>query len=289
MDAAERGLQYYLGWFANPIFSKNGDYPPVMKNTIAYRSALEGFNVSRLPTFREDEVNFIKGTSDFFGLTHDETLLASEGAIIPISTPSFKHDMNISQFYDNTWPRTPIGSYSIAPWGMYNILMYIHNRYNSPEIYITGSGYPDSGTLKDTGRITYFQQYLSSVLDAISNGVLVTSYTFWSLLDGFEWEHGYNLKYGVVHVDFDNTSRTRTLKLSAKFVKYLTKERHIEYGPNVGGIVIIPEKLDGLEDDEDSDAEVKVTTETIKKKIDVVNDNITSIENIFPDIPEIEI
>lgn len=37
-----------------------------MKQRIAFRSKLEGLNVSRLPEFTADEKKFINGTSDFY-------------------------------------------------------------------------------------------------------------------------------------------------------------------------------------------------------------------------------
>lgn len=59
-DAAERALEFMLGWFANPIFV-NGDYPDVMKTRIATKSANEGRNESRLPEFTQLEKTMIKG------------------------------------------------------------------------------------------------------------------------------------------------------------------------------------------------------------------------------------
>ena len=58
--AAERALQFKLGWFANPIFG-NGDYPAVVKQTVGMKSRAENRNVSRLPEFTESEKIMNKG------------------------------------------------------------------------------------------------------------------------------------------------------------------------------------------------------------------------------------
>lgn len=41
LKAAKRGMEWTLGWFANPIYI-NGDYPEVMKTLIAKHSKMEG-------------------------------------------------------------------------------------------------------------------------------------------------------------------------------------------------------------------------------------------------------
>ena len=53
-------MEFMLGWFANPIFV-NGDYPEIMKTKIAEKSALQGYNESRLPVFTEEEKLWIVG------------------------------------------------------------------------------------------------------------------------------------------------------------------------------------------------------------------------------------
>ena len=59
-QAAERAYQFMLGWFAHPIYV-NGDYPQVMKDQIANKSAMQGYKRSRLPEFTAQEKNEIKG------------------------------------------------------------------------------------------------------------------------------------------------------------------------------------------------------------------------------------
>ena len=75
-------------------------------------------------------------------------------------------------------------------------------------IYILGNGaaFPDridaDGRIRDEQRIAYLRGYLGAVLDAIAAGVPVRGYFVRSLLDGFEWAHGYSGRFGLVHVDF---------------------------------------------------------------------------------------
>ncbi len=53
-------MTFKLGWFANPIYG-SGDYPQLMKDIIATKSALQGYNESRLPAFTQEEVDRVKG------------------------------------------------------------------------------------------------------------------------------------------------------------------------------------------------------------------------------------
>jgi lactase-phlorizin hydrolase len=60
IDAAERAIQFKLGWFAHPIY-KTGDYPQVLKDAVGNKSRDQGFSPSRLPAFTEDEKKSIQG------------------------------------------------------------------------------------------------------------------------------------------------------------------------------------------------------------------------------------
>ena len=52
---------------------------------------------------------------------------------------------------------------------------------------------------------------------AIEEGVDLRGFFVWSLLDNFEWAHGYAKRFGLVHVDY--LSQRRILKRSALFFR----------------------------------------------------------------------
>jgi beta-glucosidase len=94
------------------------------------------------------------------------------------------------------------------------MVMRITRDYNRPLLEITESGcaYNDvpgpTGTVNDTRRIAYHQQYLSELARAIRDGADVRGYHAWSLLDNFEWAEGFSQRFGLVHVDFKTQKRT---------------------------------------------------------------------------------
>ena len=44
-------------------------------------------------------------------------------------------------------------------------------------------------------------------IEAVQSGVPVTGYFVWSLLDNFEWGHGYSQRFGLVWVDRETMRR----------------------------------------------------------------------------------
>ena len=71
------------------------------------------------------------------------------------------------------------------------------------------------GTDDDTQRIAYVQAALEGVGRCLADGLDVRGYTYWSLLDNFEWAYGYGPHFGLVGVD--RTTFVRTPKPSARW------------------------------------------------------------------------
>ncbi|KAJ8963511.1 hypothetical protein NQ317_010576 [Molorchus minor] len=229
LEASERQLQFEFGWYANPIF--NGDYPEIMKTRIANRSALEGFQTSRLPEFTQEEIDFINGTFDYLGLNHYSTYMVSAMPEPEIGDPSWEKDTGIAVFQDPSWEGSASDWVKVTPWGMRKILKWVKETYNNPAIIITENGISDNGTLSEdlddeSFRSHYYKYYLSYLRDAmIEDGVNVFGYTVWSLMDNFEWTRGYTEKFGLYQVDFSSGNRTRTPKKSATYYSKVISTR----------------------------------------------------------------
>lgn len=89
------------------------------------------------------------------------------------------------------------------PEGLYYVLKDIDD-YNVP-IYITENGTFDSYEIP---REQYIRDHLVEIWYAIENGVDVRGYYYWALLDSFEWAEGFDLRFGLIYVDFDTFERS---------------------------------------------------------------------------------
>ncbi|VVD00787.1 unnamed protein product, partial [Leptidea sinapis] len=96
------------GQYAHPIFSEAGDFPPIMKEKIAAKSASQGFFRSRLPEFTAEEIELVKGSADFFGVNHYTTQLVyrNESVYGYHSSPSYYDDMEAVLYQSSEWTAT---------------------------------------------------------------------------------------------------------------------------------------------------------------------------------------
>ena len=92
--------------------------------------------------------------------------------------------------------------WEIYPRGIYHCLKDL-KKYNLP-IYITENGLADA---KDTKREKFIKEHLLWAHKAIEEGVDLRGYFYWSLLDNFEWAHGFEPRFGLVEVDYKTMER----------------------------------------------------------------------------------
>lgn len=228
--AASRAIEFGLGWFLDPLLL--GNYPLSMQKLVA----------KRLPEISPQESKLLKGSIDFLGINHYTTLYArndraritkfllhdaySDSAVI---TTPFRRGVAIGEKAASGWLR-------IVPWGIRKLMNYIKDKYRNPLVIITENGMDEPNkshialnvALQDDRRITYHRDYLSNLSAAIrEDNCNIKGYFVWSLLDNWEWNSGYTVRFGLYHVDFKN-NLTRTAKSSAKWFKsMLTSERNL--------------------------------------------------------------
>jgi len=119
------------------------------------------------------------------------------------------------------YPRADSPWLRLVPQAMYWGTRLAHEAYGVKEIYVTenGCGYNAdavvNGEVIDLHRRDFLRGYLRELHRAIRDGVPVAGYFLWSFMDNFEWEDGYERRFGIVHVDF--ATQKRTPKLSAHY------------------------------------------------------------------------
>jgi len=88
--------------------------------------------------------------------------------------------------------------------------------------------------VEDKQRTQYYRDYINEMLKAINiDGVNVTGYTAWSLMDNYEWRRGYTQRFGVHYVNFSDPNLTRVPKSSAIELKKIFNDNgFIDPSPN---------------------------------------------------------
>ena len=115
------------------------------------------------------------------------------------------------------WPVTPTAHF-YGP-------LFAHERYGLPTL-ITENGLSNrdwvnlQGDVEDPERVDFIARHLQQ-LGRVRERAQVKGYFHWSLLDNFEWNHGYRERFGLVHVDYQ--SYTRTKKRSFFFYRDLIR------------------------------------------------------------------
>lgn len=201
LAATVRADAYMNRQYLDPVF--RGSYPEELITMFG----------EAWPKIPAADFDSIKRPIDFLGVNYYKRGIARHDA-----TNLLERASNI---------RNPLAVYTEMDWevfpqGLTDILVWVRDRYGALPLYITenGSAFYDppvgeGGKIDDPLRVDYLRKHLLAARDALGRGVDLRGYFVWSLLDNFEWSHGYSKRFGIVHVDYE--TQKRTPKASARF------------------------------------------------------------------------
>jgi beta-glucosidase len=164
-------------------------------------------------TSSADDMKLIAEPIDFIGVNYySRSVIQHEGTRLPIMAGAVPQVDAL---------HTEMG-WEVFPAGLTRILTWVKSRYGDVPLYVTenGSAFMDApsaidGSVEDPLRVAYLKGHLEAIRDAMIQGVNLRGYFAWSLLDNFEWSHGYTKRFGIVHVDYE--TQVRTIKSSGRF------------------------------------------------------------------------
>jgi beta-glucosidase len=159
----------------------------------------------------DDDLRTIAAPTDFVGINYYTRDVVRHDKSVPfVQASEIRPEGNE---YSQMW--------EIYPEGLYEILTRVWHDYKPAHLYVTENGIPMPDTLEadgsvhDVRRVAYLRDHVAQVHRAIADGVPVRGYFAWSLLDNFEWAHGYQMRFGLIYVDYE--TQRRIVKDSGKW------------------------------------------------------------------------
>lgn len=197
--------------FLDPVFQ--GHYPEDMVEH--YKDNSPGFSV-----VHDGDMGVISQPLDFLGVNYYfpgtimDSSRAKEARAAGYGVPLGEQfpDLRVLSLETPGTDTTSMG-WEVDASGLTELLVRVKSDYTELPIYITENGaafddYVDpNGHVLDHDRVSYLEEHISAVHDAIAADVNVQGYFVWSLLDNFEWSYGYSRRFGIVWVDFPTGTR----------------------------------------------------------------------------------
>jgi beta-glucosidase len=108
--------------------------------------------------------------------------------------------------------------YEYYPEALSGVVRFVSKHWDKP-IMVTENGI---STDNDADRVDFIERALKGLYQCMEDGIEVIGYMHWSLLDNFEWQLGYEQKFGLIAVDRATQSRypKRSLKCLGDINKY---------------------------------------------------------------------
>lgn len=161
---------------------------------------------------------FKEGTVDFLGVNAYDRVLVKPyvgGESVMVANNNgdgTRNETQIKNWFvldeDVTTPKNAWGC-EVYPKAIYNLLTKLKEVYGDLPIIITenGLGYYDKfedGKIHDQYRIDFLEGTIRWIKKALDDGIDVGGYFVWSTMDLYSWINGYEKRYGLVYVDYEN-------------------------------------------------------------------------------------
>ncbi|MCP4423590.1 MAG: beta-glucosidase [Chloroflexi bacterium] len=194
--AAREHDGFFNRWYLDPLYGRH--YPADKVQTYMDEGCLpNGMNF-----VQDGDLAAIATQTDFLGVNYyARAIMRDETAVDNLPRAVFPVE-----------PPTEMG-WEVCPDSLYDLLNRLHFEYQIPKLYLTenGASYSDgpdeNGRIADARRQTYLRDHFIAAHRAIQNGVPLAGYFIWSLLDNFEWAHGFKQRFGLIWVDYETLER----------------------------------------------------------------------------------
>jgi beta-glucosidase len=211
LDATRRADAYVNRQYLDPIFL--GKYPVELAQLFG----------EAWPEWPDEDMRLIKQPIDFLGVNYYTRRVEQyHPDYLPLRTKHVPQPQHIQT--DTNW--------EVFPEALTRVLLWVNERYGGGKlpIYITENGaafydppHTIDGRVEDPLRVEYYRQHLRAAHEAMSKGVNLRGYYAWSLLDNYEWAHGYSKRFGIVHVDY--STQQRTIKSSGRYYSSVIRSK----------------------------------------------------------------
>jgi beta-glucosidase len=207
--AALRFDGYHNRWFLDPLL--RGAYPADMLELYEDRAG-------PLDMIQAGDLETMAQPLDFLGVNFYRPNLIAAGESPVLDVREVEQDVE----------RTAMG-WPVVPEALTELLLRLKRDYGDLPLLITENGAAfqdrlDNGIVEDERRLEYLRAHIAAVERAREQGVDVRGYYVWSLLDNFEWEWGYDKRFGIVYVDYP--TQRRIPKRSALWYRDLIARRN---------------------------------------------------------------
>ncbi len=107
---------------------------------------------------------------------------------------------------------TSSNGWEVNPESLYSALKFFTGYTNCPPLLVSENGVAfrdivQGERVHDSGRVAYFREALAQIRRVQQEGQRVMGYMAWTLMDNFEWADGYDTRFGLVYVDFEQQKR----------------------------------------------------------------------------------